>query len=136
MHGDDLEMDIKGIDHIAINTSDFSKSVEFYENILKFKRLQTVNCGDFDITYFELPGGSRLALFDYHGKNKKVKRDEGDTGLRHLAFCVDYVYKLETELKKHNVKIILPTTELENLGVRVLLFLGPDDEVIEFCERL
>ncbi len=65
-------MNIKAIDHIAINCVDREKSLDFYERILGFKHLQTVDCGEFDILYFSLPNGSRLELFDYRGRNQVV----------------------------------------------------------------
>ncbi len=63
-------MKIGKIDHVAINCRDLGKSLDFYGRILGLKQLQTVDCGDFDITYFALPGGGRLELFDYRGQNR------------------------------------------------------------------
>jgi glyoxylase I family protein len=129
-------MKIKGIEHVSINTIDFEKSRHFYGRILGFQQRQTVASGDFDITYFELPGGSRLELFDYHGKNPAVNRDESESGLRHLAFAVEDVAAHEQLLREAGVKIILSTTDLPDLGVRVLLFLDPNGVTLEFCEPL
>lgn len=129
-------MQIGSIDHVAINCTDIQKSLDFYGRILEFKQLQTVDCGDFDITYFALPDGSRLELFDYHNKNRSPARDESDAGLRHLAFQVKDVAAHEKLLKEHGVPITLSTCELPNLGARVLLFLDPDGVTIEFCEKL
>ena len=81
-------MDIQGIDHISINVVDFERSVDFYGRILGFKQLQTVDCGAYNITYFELPGNARLELFDYHGTNPVITHKESEPGLRHLAFTV------------------------------------------------
>lgn len=129
-------MNIVGVDHIAINTFEYDKSVRFYRDILKLKQLQTVDCSDFNISYFELPGGARLELFDYHNKNKVIDRNESDTGLRHVAFKVVDVAAHENKLREAGVEIILSTCELENLSSRVLLFLDPNGVVIEFCEQL
>ncbi len=97
---------------------------------------QTVDCGDFDITYFELPGNSRLELFDYHGKNQSQARSESEVGLRHLAFQVEDVAAHEAALRAEGVEISLPTCDLPNLGVRVMLFLDPNGVTLEFCEEL
>lgn len=129
-------MKIGGIEHIAINALDFDKSVKFYSEILGLKRLNTVDCGDFNITYFELPGDARLELFDYHGNNKDISRTESDTGLRHLAFSVVDVAAHEKELRAQGVNIVMPTTDLTNLGARALLFTDPNGVTIEFCEKL
>ena len=129
-------MKIRKIDHIAINVIDFAKSVHFYTHILGLKQLQTVDCGEFDITYFALPDGSRLELFDYHGKNKAYARAESGVGLRHIAFQVDDVAAHEKRLKAEGVEITLPTSDLPNLNARVLLFLDPNGVTLEFCEKI
>ena len=129
-------MKIRNIDHIAINCIDLKRSLDFYERILGFKQLQTVDCGDFDILYFALPNGSRLELFDYHGKNRDVPRKDDDSGLRHVAFQVEDVAAHEELLKAEGVEITLSTCDLPNLGARVLLFLDPNGVTLEFCEKL
>jgi glyoxylase I family protein len=127
---------ISMIEHIAINVLDFAKSLEFYEGILGFRKLNTVDCGDFNITYLELPGGARLELFDYHGSNPDISRRESDVGLRHIAFTVENVSAYEKELRARGVNITLPASELVNLGAKVLLFTDPNGVTIEFCEKL
>jgi catechol 2,3-dioxygenase-like lactoylglutathione lyase family enzyme len=127
---------IRQIDHIAINCSDFQKSIDFYGRILGFRQLQTIRGGDFDITYFALPDGGRLELFDYHGKNASPSRDESDTGLRHVAFQVQDVAAHEKLLRAENVAITLTTSDLPNLGARVVLFQDPNGITLEFCEKL
>lgn len=129
-------MDIQGIEHVSINTVDFTRSLDFYGRILGFRQMQTVDCGDFDITYFVLPGGARLELFDYRGKNPVVNRAEEESGLRHLAFAVKDVAAHEKLLRAAGVEITLSTCDLPNLEARVLLFLDPNGVTLEFCEKL
>jgi len=127
---------IARIEHFSINCVDYQKSREFYEGILGFKYLETVDCGEFDIRYFALPGGSRLELFDYHGKNRVLSHEESESGLRHVAFEVEDVAAHEKELRAAGVEITLSTCNLPNLGVRVLLFMDPNGVTLEFCEPL
>ena len=129
-------MKIERIEHFSINCIDYQKSRKFYEGILGFKFLETVDCGDFDISYFALPGGSRLELFDYRGKNRVVSHEESVSGLRHVAFQVEDVAAHEKELRAAGVEIVLPTCDLPNLGVRVMLFNDPNGVTLEFCEPL
>jgi catechol 2,3-dioxygenase-like lactoylglutathione lyase family enzyme len=129
-------LDILKIDHVSINLVDADRSFDFYGRILGFRRLQTVDCGEFDITYFGLPDGSRLELFDYHGRNRNHPREESEAGLRHLAFRVKDVAGHERRGRAEGVLITLPTCDLPNLGVRVLLFLDPNGVTLEFCEPL
>ena len=129
-------MKIRNIDHIAINCRDIQKSLDFYGRILGLERLQTVDCGEFDILYFGLPGGGRLELFDYRGQNRNPARLESDGGLRHLAFQVEDVAAHEALLRAAGVEITLSTCDLPNLEARVLLFLDPNGVTIEFCEKI
>jgi glyoxylase I family protein len=129
-------LDIRAIDHIAINTSDIQKSKDFYGRILGFKPLNSVDCGEFVIHYFELPHGSRLELFEYPVNPNGKPKEDSEPGLRHLAFQVEDVAAHERRLREEGVVITLPTCDLPNLGARVLLFLDPNGVTLEFCERL
>ena len=136
LHYGILKLKIVTIEHIAINCIDLEKSLDFYGRILGLKQIQTVDCGDFDIIYFALPSGSRIELFDYHGKNSVISRAEDESGLRHIAFQVEDVAAHEMLLEAEGVEITLSTCDLPNLGVRVLLFLDPNGVTFEFCEKL
>jgi catechol 2,3-dioxygenase-like lactoylglutathione lyase family enzyme len=129
-------LNISKIDHVSLNVRDMEKSLDFYGRVLGLKQLETVDCGDFDITYFGLPDGSRLELFDYHGKNHTALRQESEVGLRHIALQVKDVAAHERLLRAEGVEIAVPTCDLPNLGVRVMLFLDPNGACLELCERL
>ena len=129
-------MKISKIDHVSINVTDIKKSLDFYGRVLGLTQQQTVDCGDFNITYFALPDGSRLELFDYHGKSRNNSREENEVGLRHIAFQVEDVAAHEKFLSAEGVQITLSTCDLPNLGARVLLFLDPNGVTLEFCEKL
>jgi glyoxylase I family protein len=135
-HYPEHPLNIRRIDHVSINLVDAEKSFDFYSRVLGLEKQQTVDCGEFDITYFGLPDGSRLELFDYRGKNHEISRGETEAGLRHLAFEVDNVAEQETLLRSEGVPIALSTCDLPNLGVRVLLALDPNGVTVEFCEKL
>jgi catechol 2,3-dioxygenase-like lactoylglutathione lyase family enzyme len=129
-------MKVSQIHHIAINTKNIDESISFYRDVLGLEQGETVDMEDFKLTYFPLPDGGSLELFDYQGKNPKTDRLDEAVGLRHLAFFVDNVTEAEKELRKNGVTITLPTTELPSLGMRVMLFLDPNDVTLEFCEKL
>jgi catechol 2,3-dioxygenase-like lactoylglutathione lyase family enzyme len=158
-----MVMLIRSINHVSINVKDMSASAAFYGGVLGMRRLQTVPMGDpnppgtstggnppgtstggnppgtstgFSITYFEIPGGGRLELFDYGGKNRDVPREESEAGLRHLAFTIDDVAAAEQTLREKGVTIVLPTTDIPSLGARVLLFKDPNGVTLEFCQEL
>ena len=129
-------MPVQGIDHVSLNVKDIRASADFYGRVLGFRQLQTVPCDGFSLVYFQVPGGGRLELFDYGGKNPDAQRDETEAGLRHLAFAVDDVDQAGKRLAEQGVKITLPATDLPDLGCRVLLFQDPNGVTLEFCQKL
>ncbi len=129
-------MNIKGVEHIAINVIDYERSIDFYGRVLGFEQLALVDRGESSITYFALPDGRRLELFDYHGKSRHTPLNESDSGLRHIAFLVEDVAANEAALRSEGVEITLSTCNLPALGMKVLLFLDPNGITLEFCEHL
>jgi glyoxylase I family protein len=127
---------VKGIDHVSINTKDMKASADFYGGILGWKKMETVPFDGFSIVYFEVPGGGRLELFDYGGKNPKNERDESEAGLRHLAFNVDDVDEAERSLRANGVTITMAATDLPSLDSRAILFLDPNGVTLEFCQKM
>jgi catechol 2,3-dioxygenase-like lactoylglutathione lyase family enzyme len=127
---------IVGIEHVSINVRDMQKSKDFYTRIMGFDYLEVVDCGDFDIHYFALPGGARLELFDYRRSGQSTPREDSEVGLRHLAFQVEDVAAHEKILREAGAEITLATCDLPNLHARVCLFLDPNSVTLEFCEKL
>jgi glyoxylase I family protein len=104
--------------------------------VLGFRQLETVPCDGFSLVYFQIPGGGRLELFDYGGKNPVAERGESETGLRHLAFAVENVDEAERHLRAQGVEITLAATDLPTLGSRAILFLDPNGVTLEYCQEL
>jgi len=129
-------MRVKGINHVSLNVKDIKASTEFYGKVLGFRQMETVPFDGFSLVYFQIPGGGRLELFDYGGKNPAGERDESEAGLRHLAFEVDDVDEAARRLAAAGVKITLPPTDLPTLGSRAILFLDPNGVTLEYCQKL
>ena len=130
------DMQVRGVDHVSLNVTDIDASVEFYGRVLGFRELETVPFEDFSLVYFEIPGGGRLELFDYRGKNPRGRREESEAGLRHLAFAVADVDAAERRLRAHGVEVTLAATDLPSLASRVILFKDPNGVTLEFCQPL
>jgi len=129
-------MTVKGINHVSINTKDMKGSAEFYGRILGWTQMETVPFDGFSLVYFQVPGGGRLELFDYGGKNPVNVRDEAEAGLRHLAFTVDDVDEAEKMLRAKGVKVTMAATDLPSLNSRAILFLDPNGVTLEFCQPM
>jgi glyoxylase I family protein len=129
-------MTVKGINHVSINTKDMKASAEFYGRILGWTQMETVPFDGFSLVYFQVPGGGRLELFDYGGKNPASLRDDAEAGLRHLAFTVDDVDEAEKMLRAKGVKVTMAATDLPSLNSRAILFLDPNGVTLEFCQPM
>ena len=129
-------MNIIGFNHIGINVKDFEKSLHFYRDLLNLSLQKTVKMSDCTIAYFILKNGQRIELFDYYGKNKTIEKDETSVGYRHIAIEVDDLQQWENYLRENNVPIVLSTTDIPELGVKVLLFKDPNGVILEFCKPL
>jgi len=129
-------MKVNGIHHVSINARDLRTSADFYGRILGWWQAETVPFDGFSLVYFEVPGGGRLELFDYGGRNPHATRDETEAGLRHLAFKVDDVDTAEAHLRAHGVTISMPATDLPSLQLRAMLFLDPNGVTLEYCQEM
>ena len=129
-------MTVTGINHITINTRDIRASIDFYGRVLGWKQMETVPFDGFSLVYFQIPGGGRMELFDYGGKNPVNSREEAEAGLRHIAFTVDDVDAAEKMLRAKGVTVTMAATDLPSLNSRAILFLDPSGVVLEFCQPL
>lgn len=129
-------MKAKYFNHIGINIKDVEKSKKFYGEILGLKHQSTFEKDDFQLIYYLMENGERIELFNYFGKNDDVSDDETKVGYRHIAIEVDSVDEWENHLKENCVKIVMSCTDLNDIGVRVLLFEDPSGVVLEFCETI
>jgi catechol 2,3-dioxygenase-like lactoylglutathione lyase family enzyme len=124
------------MEHIGINTGNFKESLKFYRDILGLKEQATIKMPEFSVTYLGLPDSGRVELFDYGIRQERVESDDSRVGYRHIAFESDNLETWEQHLKKNGIKIILVTTDIIDLGVKVLLFEDPDGTPIEICKAL
>ena len=129
-------MTVAGINHITINTRDIRASIDFYGRILGWKQMETVPFDGFSLVYFQIPGGGRMELFDYGGKNPVSSREEAEAGLRHIAFTVDDVDAAEKMLRAKGVNVTMTATDLPSLNSRAILFLDPSGVTLEFCQPM
>ena len=129
-------MKLNRMEHIGINAGNFKESLKFYRDILGLKQQATIEWAEFSITFLELPDGGRVELFNYGIRSERAETDDSRVGYRHIAFEADNVEAWEQHLKKNGIKIIMPTKNMVDLGVKGLLFEDPDGTLIEICKTL
>jgi len=127
-------MKINDVQHIAINTLNIEKSIEFYTKILKFELINKVDIGELVLVYIKIKENTFIELFDLKGACEKGEATENQQGLRHIAFDVEDIEAWNEHLKANDVKFVVELCEFGPIGKNVLLIEDPNGAVIELCE--
>ncbi|WP_300910816.1 VOC family protein [uncultured Bacteroides sp.] len=120
-----------GIQHIGVPTNDIKKTIAFYEQLGFHVALRTNN-KDEDVAFLQM---HNLVIETY--ENKSAVMEAG--AIDHIALDVKDIDALYEVLKLHQFHLLdnqvnsLPFWEH---GVKFFTIQGPNNEKIEFCERL
>lgn len=128
-----LKSKISGIQHIGIPTNDIEKSKAFY-NIIGFDTIyETINeAANEKVAFLQL---GNLVMEIYENHNAAMKNGAID----HVALDVTEIDELFSEIQKLGLNMLdnqvnyLPFWEK---GVKFFTVTGPNNEKIEFCERM
>lgn len=125
---------IKSLHHIAIICSDYTKSKQFYTELLGFKIDQEVYREERQSYKLDLSlnGVYLIELFSFPNPPERPSRPES-AGLRHIAFGVENLENCIQLLKAKNVSVE-PIRVDEFTGKRFTFFADPDNLPIEFYE--
>lgn len=128
-------LSLNKIHHIAIICSDYTKSKEFYTQILGLSIVREVYRAERNSYKLDLAlnGNYMVELFSFPNPPKRVSRPEA-MGLRHFAFEVDNLEDTISFLNQNNV-ISEPIRIDEFTQKRFTFIADPDDLPIEFYER-
>ena len=127
-------MNLKGVHHIAIICSDYSRSKKFYTDILGLEIVREVYRAERDSYKLDLAvkGHYVIELFSFPNPPSRVSRPEA-CGLRHLAFSVSDLDAAVADLISKGI-VIEPIRVDEHTGRRFTFFADPDDLPIELYE--
>lgn len=128
-------ININKVHHIAIICSDYSKSKQFYTDVLGLTVIQEIyreerNSYKLDLA---LNGDYIIELFSFPNPPKRPSRPEA-TGLRHLAFEVSNLDETVAFLNSKNIESE-PIRIDEMTQKRFTFIADPDELPIEFYER-
>ena len=127
---------IKGIDHVALVTTDVERAAKFYTEKLGFHetaRLETTHSGT--IIFVSL-NGCQVELFGNgrpRGPNESPYGGE-QVGYKHMTLLVDSVDDEHARLKALGVRFFMEPADVES-GMRLAFFTDPDGNAIELLER-
>ncbi|SHI20513.1 VOC family protein [Clostridium intestinale] len=127
-------MHLTKIHHIAIICSNYKVSKKFYTEILGLKIIREVYREARDSYKLDLSiGDSQVELFSFPTSPDRPSYPEA-LGLRHLAFEVDNIDEVVSELKFHNIDVESIRID-EFTGKRFTFFSDPDKLPIELYEK-
>lgn len=127
-------MHLTKIHHIAIICSNYEVSKKFYTEILGLKIIREVYREARDSYKLDLSiGDSQVELFSFPNSPDRPSYPEA-LGLRHLAFEVNNIDEVVSELKFHNIDVE-PIRIDEFTGKRFTFFSDPDKLPIELYEK-
>ena len=137
----DIKNNISGLQHIGIPVSNLEETITFYES-LGFKiDLKTEIEEDGDKIQVAFMGNNNLVLEFYQQEgedlNEVLRRKDGH--IDHIALDVKDVKEAYSELEKMNYNLIddeLQFIPFFEKGVKYFRIKGPDDEIIEFNQKL
>lgn len=127
-------MQILGLHHIAIISSDYAQSKRFYTEILPFRIISEVYRAERDSHKLDLDTGDgiQIELFSFPNAPKRPSYPEA-CGLRHLALKVSQLDHDVAELREKGIAVedirVDPVT-----GKRFTFFADPDGLPIELYE--
>jgi glyoxylase I family protein len=127
-------MQFLSIHHVAIICSDYKKSKHFYTEILGLKIIAEAyraerNSYKLDL---EIGNGNQIELFSFPNPPARPSRPEA-CGLRHLAFVVEDVEAIKSELEDKGV-FVEPIRIDEYTGKKFTFFADPDGLPLEIYE--
>ncbi|WP_391091660.1 VOC family protein [Vibrio sp. NH-UV-68] len=127
-------MQLKRIHHVAVICSDYSRSKQFYTQVLKLKVIDENYRAERDSYKLDLalPDGSQIELFSFPNPPPRSSRPEAQ-GLRHLAFAVQSVDQYSHYLESQGIEVE-PIRIDEFTGKPFTFFQDPDGLPLELYQ--
>ena len=119
---------IKGIDHVALVTTDVERAAKFYTEVVGLRetaRLETTHSGTI---VFVGVNGTTVELFG------GGKAPTSAVGYKHICFLVDDVDAEYARLKGRNVEFDMEPATVD-AGLRIAFFRDPDGNRVELMQR-
>lgn len=135
-------MNNKALSHVALYTSDFDRSIDFYTNGLGMKLVRQWGTPERRTALYDFGNGTGLELFE----RSNVKKDIPDTACTgaywHYAIEVDDVEQAYQQALDHGATVRSEPYTCHNdakptdMDARIAFVFGPDHELIEFYRWL
>ncbi len=128
-----------GIHHVALTVTDLDRALDFYTNVLGFRRGRWLRGpdGPSRIVFVETPGGGCIELFHRHeGAVAAPPRTDNRTlGWNPLAFAVSDIDAEVARLKALGVRFTAEPGPSRPGAIRVAFFPDPDGNTLELFQE-
>jgi len=128
-------MELKKLNHIAINTKNLEDTLAFYHDVLGFETGKTQQTDTFASTFLCKPNVCDIEIIHTLGDAAKSEILSNNL-VDHIAFDVDDVRKHEEELKKTGLTIETGCTEMIELNTRLMKIRDPNGICISLRENI
>ena len=125
---------LNAIHHVAIICSDYTRSKQFYTQLLGLTVIAENYRRERDSWKLDLalPNGNQIELFSFPNPPPRPSKPEAQ-GLRHLAFAVQDVAECKRDLEANGVAVEAIRVD-EYTGRRFVFFADPDGLPLELYE--
>lgn len=137
-----LDNNLKSLQHLGLPTRNIEKSKKWYSDTLGFQVIYETTIpgdeGNIKVAFLKLHD-LVVEMYQLSGKELEEIKSRGHGHIDHIAFDVEDIEAVFEKLNKAGIRAIEGSPRFlpfwEN-GVKFLTILGPDDEKIEFNQRL
>lgn len=117
--------------HIGIVVKDMDKSLKFYTTVLGCALEGSYQDERIHLAFIKA-GQQTIELIQYPEDSVKVR---GAGVVDHIAFAVTDIAAEMEKLRQHKVTLLFDPPKMVN-GKKILFFVGPDNERLEFVQTL
>ncbi|NMB08369.1 MAG: methylmalonyl-CoA epimerase [Tissierellia bacterium] len=131
---------VKKVDHIGIAVKNLEEALEFYENTLGMKCVETEIVEEQKVKVAFLPiGDTEVELLESTEEDGPIAKfiEKRGEGIQHIAYRVDNIEEAIEELKSKGIRMIDEKPRYGAGGAKIA-FLHPKSTfgvLIELCER-
>ena len=116
-------MRLQRLDHVSINVTDRTRSIEWYRDVLGLAQLNQPTADD-EPVFLGQPG---LQFGLFQAQRHSPAREPESSGLRHVALVVDDLDAARERLRSHGVEF----RDEDHGNALSLYFSDPDGNVVE-----
>lgn len=114
--------------HVGIPVKDLEGSIDFYKSILECEFKERFEFDGLTLVFLE-GGGTIIELIS---KPEYTENRPNPSPIDHIAFNVDDIDVMHKRVVDAGYEVLVAPKPLG--GSRIMFFLGPNNEKIEFCE--